>query len=394
MPNLPPKVGPRINPPLLGGTLSPTAVSPRVAVEMGVVVAEVGAMGDDVSALPLNRIDPDPDQPRHVFDEEAMLELEASIRARGVLQPIMVRPHPTTPGRWMIVMGERRYQATRRAGLATIPARVRAVDPSDTTELLIMQLEENVVRADLTPIEEARAFRRLLDLRAPVSIRKLAAIVHKSRTHISNRLLLLEDPRIVAALEADAISLKEATTIARARDTDERTTRAAPTRDGDSPGGVDSVTIVDAGLDVPDGPDARAVGRTDIPAPADDPGAAYSATREEWGGRATVGEGNAAIGMLVAVPSPDPLTLPLDMPAVGSAVADSGVGRQPQEMPSTEMEWPDAMTVRRVLGLARDEGVDIFAVIARAQDRGMRDQEALWAHLTRDNAPASGVVAR
>jgi ParB family chromosome partitioning protein len=146
---------------------------------------------DDVEELrhvPLELIDPSPHQPRRSFDEEQLLGLAESIKARGVLQPVLVRPLPG--GRYELIAGERRWRAARTAELETIPAIVRHHDDSASLE---MALIENMAREDLNPIEEARACAALVEelglTREDVGLR-----VGRSRVAVSNLIRLLDLP--------------------------------------------------------------------------------------------------------------------------------------------------------------------------------------------------------
>ncbi|MEO0465399.1 MAG: ParB/RepB/Spo0J family partition protein [Pseudomonadota bacterium] len=134
-----------------------------------------------------------PSQPRQVFDPVALDELAESIRQRGVLQPILLRPDPKTTGKYQIVAGERRWRASKRAGLTTIPAVVR---DADELELLELGIIENVQRTDLNPMEEAEAYEALRK-RFGRTQEALAESVGKSRVHIANTLRLLNLPESV-----------------------------------------------------------------------------------------------------------------------------------------------------------------------------------------------------
>ncbi|SDL45832.1 ParB/RepB/Spo0J family partition protein [Paracoccus chinensis] len=140
--------------------------------------------------VPVEQLIPNPDQPRRQFEPEALAELAASIRNRGVLQPLIVRPHPTEPDLYQIVAGERRWRASQIAQLHELPVLVREL--SDT-EVLEVALIENIQRANLNPIEEAASFRQLMD-RFGHTQEKLAEALDKSRSHISNSLRLLNLP--------------------------------------------------------------------------------------------------------------------------------------------------------------------------------------------------------
>ncbi len=135
--------------------------------------------------LPISAVTPNPRQPRQVFDEDALDELVASIQEVGLLQPVVVRE--VSPGRFELVMGERRWRASQRAGLTEIPAIVRATTDDD---LLRDALMENLHREQLNPLEEAAAYQQLLD-DFGATHEELARRIGRSRPHISNTLRLL-----------------------------------------------------------------------------------------------------------------------------------------------------------------------------------------------------------
>jgi ParB family chromosome partitioning protein len=153
--------------------------------------------GTDVGAtyreIDPSAIEPNPKQPRQVFDEEALAELVHSIREFGLMQPIVVRAVPATPAgapRYQLVMGERRWRAAQQAGLATIPAIVReTADDSMLRDALL----ENIHRAQLNPLEEAAAYQQLLD-EFEVTHDELAARIGRSRPLITNMIRLLRLP--------------------------------------------------------------------------------------------------------------------------------------------------------------------------------------------------------
>ena len=155
-------------------------------------VAHEAAHPDErrVELLPLDRVRPNPEQPRQTFDEAAMEELAASVRQYGVLQPILVRP---ADGGYEIVAGERRYRGAKLAGLTEIPAIVRAFNPLEMAEVAII---ENVQREDLNVIEEARAYQVLMN-RVGLTQAELSEKVGASRSHIANILRLLALPKKV-----------------------------------------------------------------------------------------------------------------------------------------------------------------------------------------------------
>jgi ParB family transcriptional regulator, chromosome partitioning protein len=147
----------------------------------------VGAAGAYFDEIPLAEIVPNPRQPRQSFDEDTLDELAASIRAVGLLQPVVVRQ---VGGHYEIVMGERRWRACQQAGLTAIPSIVRATSDDD---LLRNALIENLHREQLNPLEEAAAYQQLLDDFA-VTHDELARRVGRSRPHISNTIRLLNLP--------------------------------------------------------------------------------------------------------------------------------------------------------------------------------------------------------
>lgn len=149
--------------------------------------------GATYAEIPVGAIRPNTRQPRTVFDETDLEELVASIKEIGVLQPIVVRPDRGEAGGYELIMGERRWRATQEAGLETIPAIVRDTDDSD---MLRDALLENLHRAQLNPLEEAAAYRQLLDDFA-CTHEELAARIARSRPQISNTLRLLKLPPLV-----------------------------------------------------------------------------------------------------------------------------------------------------------------------------------------------------
>jgi ParB family chromosome partitioning protein len=140
--------------------------------------------------IAIDRIVPNPKQPRRTFGESELQELSDSIRAKGVLQPILVRPDPANADMFEIIAGERRWRAARRAGLTAIPAVVR---PMDDREMLEIAIIENVQRSDLNAVEEAEAYKALID-RFGRTQESVASQVGKSREHVTNTLRLLNLP--------------------------------------------------------------------------------------------------------------------------------------------------------------------------------------------------------
>ena len=146
--------------------------------------------GRDRTMVPIEQLTANPDQPRRHFDPDSLQELAASLKSRGVLQPLIVRPHPKDPGIYQIVAGERRWRAAQMAQLHEMPVIIR--DMSDT-EVLEVAIIENIQRADLNAIEEAASFRQLMD-RFGHTQERLAEALNKSRSHIANLLRLLSLP--------------------------------------------------------------------------------------------------------------------------------------------------------------------------------------------------------
>ena len=153
--------------------------------------AEVGQ--DAETTLPIARIKPNPNQPRSNFDEEALEQLADSIAQHGVLQPILVRKKGS---HYEIVAGERRYQASKIAGLEEVPVLIREIDDEDVFSLALI---ENLQRSDLDPIEEAQGYSQLIETHQ-LTQEGLAKILSKSRPAIANALRLLDLPAEVQQL--------------------------------------------------------------------------------------------------------------------------------------------------------------------------------------------------
>ncbi len=175
-----------------------TAKATRQNEFVGYLKAAVARGADNLPGarlLPLDRIDPNPYQPRTrpLADADAA-ELDASLRAHGILQPIAVRP---VGDRYQIVDGEQRWRAARRVGLTTVPSVERQVSDED---MELLALLANTQRNDLAPLDEARAYKRLMVQRR-LSLREMAGVVHKSHEHVAQRLRLLDNPDITAAVD-------------------------------------------------------------------------------------------------------------------------------------------------------------------------------------------------
>jgi ParB family chromosome partitioning protein len=156
----------------------------------------IGGNGADseLAHLPVEDIRPNARQPRKRFDHEPIAGLADSIRAQGVIQPIVVRPR--LEGGYELIAGERRWRAAREAGIATVPAVIREADDRDS---LLLGLVENVAREDLSPVEEARGYAVLLD-EFELSLGDVADRVGRSKPAISNKMRLLELPDDVLAM--------------------------------------------------------------------------------------------------------------------------------------------------------------------------------------------------
>jgi len=155
--------------------------------------AESGSGDTALNELAINLIEPNPDQPRTEIDEEGIAELSASIAIHGLLQPLLVRPHGD---KYEIVAGERRWRASRLAGLEKVPVRVVNLDDTGTLEVALI---ENLQREDLNPLEAAYGYKRLLN-EYGLTQEKLAERLSKSRVSITNALRLLDLPEEVQAL--------------------------------------------------------------------------------------------------------------------------------------------------------------------------------------------------
>jgi len=160
----------------------------------GAAIPESGANAAPLRMIAVAAIKPLPGNPRKHFDEAALDELAASIAARGVIQPIIVRP--VGPGQYQLVAGERRWRAAQKARLHEIPALVRTLDER---EVMALALIENLQREDLNPIEEAKAYQRLADDEG-LTQAEIARLVDKSRSHVANLQRLLHLPDAVLDL--------------------------------------------------------------------------------------------------------------------------------------------------------------------------------------------------
>ncbi|EPX77617.1 ParB/RepB/Spo0J family partition protein [Litoreibacter arenae] len=146
--------------------------------------------------IPIERIEPNPDQPRRDFVKEDLHELAESIRVKGIIQPLIVRPHPSISGKFEIVAGERRWRAAQIAQIHEVPVVVRQLDDTEVLEIAII---ENIQRADLNPLEEAMGYRQLQDKFGHTQ-EQLSTALGKSRSHIANLMRLLNLPEDVIRL--------------------------------------------------------------------------------------------------------------------------------------------------------------------------------------------------
>ncbi len=175
---------------------------------------DLGAVSADASA-PIDLVRPNPAQPRKSFREDELDELAASIREKGIIQPLIVRPDPERPKGYQIVAGERRWRAAQRAQLHEIPIVVRNLSDLEVLELAII---ENIQRSDLNPVEEASGFAQLMEKFGHTQ-EKLAEAMGKSRSYVANALRLLTLPtEVLDHLRAGRISAGHARALVTADD--------------------------------------------------------------------------------------------------------------------------------------------------------------------------------
>ena len=167
--------------------------------------APAAALRDGLASVAVASIAAHPDQPRRHFDEASLNELAASIAARGVIQPVIVRP--LAGGGYQLVAGERRWRAAQKAQLHEIPAIIRDLSDRDVMALALI---ENIQREDLNPVEEGRAYNRLAEIEG-LTQAEIARLVEKSRSHVANLQRLLSLPEsVIAYLEAGLLTMGHA----------------------------------------------------------------------------------------------------------------------------------------------------------------------------------------
>ncbi len=187
----------------------------QIPVSSAAVKADLDS--DKIWHIPVGDISPNPHQPRRIFNEEELAELVESIREHGVLQPLIISERKD--GTYELIAGERRWRASRRAGLATVPAIVRSTTEHGKLELAII---ENVQRVDLTPIDEAFSYKRLRD-EFGLQMDQVAERVGKSRPHVSNMIRLLDLPEeAMQALGQGKITMGKARALLSLATDDER----------------------------------------------------------------------------------------------------------------------------------------------------------------------------
>jgi len=171
---------------LIGSRTTPAAAGdlPSTAITNG--SPQAAQPGERLAQIPIDKLEPNPYQPRSRFDENGLAELAASVKQSGLLQPVLVRR--VEGGRFQIVAGERRWRAARMAGLEAVPAIVREVSDAEALELALI---ENLQREDLDPLERAAAYQQLID-KAGLTIEQVAQRLGQSRANVSNYLRLLK----------------------------------------------------------------------------------------------------------------------------------------------------------------------------------------------------------
>lgn len=181
---------------LLGDSAAVASLQEQASLAAATPPAQSGSV-----QVAITTISPGPWQPRRLFDDAALADLATSIRQHGVVQPLLVRPSPDQPGRYELIAGERRWRAAQQAGLHELPVLVRDADDQMAAEIALI---ENIQRHDLSVIEEAAGYRRLMD---DFGYRQedLAKIIGKSRSHLANTMRLLNLPEAVQAMLTEGL---------------------------------------------------------------------------------------------------------------------------------------------------------------------------------------------
>ena len=194
---------------------APTGDAAPVSTAPTALAAAPGQGADNVRLLPIEFLRRNPDQPRKRFDDKDLAELTDSIREKGLIQPILVRPVPGVADAFQIVAGERRWRASQRAELKEVPVVIRDLDDQEVLEISII---ENVQRADLNAIEEARGYKALMEQFGHTQ-EDIAKVIGKSRSHVANTMRLLAlPPRVRDMVYEGKLSAGHARAIAAAPD--------------------------------------------------------------------------------------------------------------------------------------------------------------------------------
>ncbi len=170
-----------------------SGASPRLGRGLAALLGENAGPAQPRTTLAVTVLEPGPFQPRTSMDPEQLKDLTESIKAQGVLQPLLARPHPGKPGNYQIIAGERRWRASQAAGLHEVPVLIR---PLSDTEAMAASLVENLQRQDLDAIEEAEGYKRLIG-EFGLTQDGLGELVGKSRSHVANTMRLLQLPDAV-----------------------------------------------------------------------------------------------------------------------------------------------------------------------------------------------------
>ncbi|MEM8802520.1 MAG: ParB/RepB/Spo0J family partition protein [Pseudomonadota bacterium] len=169
--------------------------------------APSGAPKRTETLVDIARISANPDQPRQYFDQKDLDELAESVRQKGIIQPLIVRPDPKSEGSFQIVAGERRWRAAQKVSLHKVPVIIRDLDDTEVLELAII---ENIQRSDLNPVDEARGYQQLMN-RFGHTQEKMAEALGKSRSHIANMVRLLTLPeQVLEFVQKGALSMGHA----------------------------------------------------------------------------------------------------------------------------------------------------------------------------------------